>query len=267
MAHHRGRVPQHGCTGVPRPFLSSSLWVSYVSPSCTRQHPERTRASSTPMAETLSPLAPSSVVGSSPRPKTPRRQARILFFFLRLRSRAAPAHGGGGRMLAVLLLLTVTACCIISGCDVCHLSIVKRLIVTSCPSDADAVEGTVERSSPSTTTETSMMQLTDNSKGAATGKADKYVEEFYKVAGHLWCPQSQRYTQEEVAQHKTKDDLWIVVDGNVLNVSAFVPYHPGGDVILDGVGGKDMAAAFAYFHSPSTVRRLKSFCIGRLLLQ
>lgn len=170
-------------------------------------------------------------------------------------------------MLAVAVLLVVAACGAISSCDICGLSIAKWLMAASDQPDGDVPEATAERSSPSTAAATPMLELDDHLQGAAKEKANKYVEEFYQVAGHLRCPQPQRYTQEEVARHKTKDDLWIVVDGNVLNVSAFVPHHPGGDVILDGVGGEDMATVFAYFHDPSTVRLLASFCIGRVLLQ
>ncbi|AYU77910.1 hypothetical protein, conserved [Leishmania donovani] len=176
-------------------------------------------------------------------------------------------HDWSGGVLAVLALLVVTACGVISSCDVCGLSIVKQVMAPSDRSDGGVPEATAVRSSPSTATETPMLELDDRPRGAAAGKANKYVEEFYQAAGHLRCPQLQRYTQEEVARHRTKDDLWIVVDSNVLNVSAFVPHHPGGDVILDGVGGQDMATVFAYFHDPSTVRLMLSFCIGRILLQ
>ncbi|CAG9572369.1 conserved hypothetical protein [Leishmania major strain Friedlin] len=178
-----------------------------------------------------------------------------------------PEHDWSGGVLAVVVLLVATACGVISGCDVCGVSVAKRVMAPSDRPDGGVPEATAVTSSGSTATATPMLELDDHLRGAATGKADTYVEEFYQAAGHLRCPQPQRHTQEEVARHRTKDDLWIVVDGNVLNVSAFVPHHPGGDVLLDGVGGQDMATVFAYFHDPSTVRLLVSFCIGRLLLQ
>lgn len=42
----------------------------------------------------------------------------------------------------------------------------------------------------------------------------------------------QVFTAEQVSQHKGRSDLWIIVHGNVYDVSSFVPEHPGGEEIL-----------------------------------
>jgi cytochrome b involved in lipid metabolism len=33
---------------------------------------------------------------------------------------------------------------------------------------------------------------------------------------------------EEISKHKTPEDCWIVVDGNVWDITEFAPEHPGG---------------------------------------
>lgn len=78
------------------------------------------------------------------------------------------------------------------------------------------------------------------------------------------CPCTRTFTRAEVAEHHSREDLYIVLDGNVLDVSSFASQHPGGDSLLDGAGGDDVAALFAQFHHPSSVALLASFCIGRL---
>ncbi|KPA76288.1 hypothetical protein ABB37_08017 [Leptomonas pyrrhocoris] len=114
-----------------------------------------------------------------------------------------------------------------------------------------------------TTTLPNLSSRENNSRDVAAD-AKNIVEEFWDLAGNFLCPQPQRYTRDEVAQHRTADDLWIVIDGNVLDVSLFIHQHPGGLVLLDGAGGQDMATVFARFHHPSSVRLFANFCIGRV---
>ena len=44
--------------------------------------------------------------------------------------------------------------------------------------------------------------------------------------------QSQIYTWEEVGKHIIPSDCWVVVGGEVYNVTDFLVEHPGGDEIL-----------------------------------
>lgn len=39
--------------------------------------------------------------------------------------------------------------------------------------------------------------------------------------------QLKTFTREEVSRHATEDDLWIIIDGAVYDVSEFVDLHPG----------------------------------------
>merc|ERR1719199_776075 len=59
---------------------------------------------------------------------------------------------------------------------------------------------------------------------------------------------AQGYTLEEVAKHTTKDDCWVVVNGQVLNVTKFLPDHPGGELAILTFAGKDASAEFNMIH-------------------
>ena len=55
------------------------------------------------------------------------------------------------------------------------------------------------------------------------------------------------YTWAEVATHNTKSNCWLVINGNVLDVTSFISLHPGGDKILKGCG----LDATSYFNKVS----------------
>ncbi|KAK7049727.1 hypothetical protein VNI00_005758 [Paramarasmius palmivorus] len=50
---------------------------------------------------------------------------------------------------------------------------------------------------------------------------------------------------EELQQHATKDNLWVLINGKVYDVTKFIDEHPGGDeVILAEAGARDATEAF-----------------------
>ncbi|KDP41326.1 hypothetical protein JCGZ_15733 [Jatropha curcas] len=73
------------------------------------------------------------------------------------------------------------------------------------------------------------------------------------------------YTMQEAAEHNTKDDCWIVIDGKVYDVSSYLDEHPGGDDVVLATIGKDATDEFEDAgHSESARELLESFCIGEL---
>jgi cytochrome b involved in lipid metabolism len=74
------------------------------------------------------------------------------------------------------------------------------------------------------------------------------------------------YTAQQVAKHNTKSDLWVIVDGNVYDVSSFVDEHPGGVNAIMRHGGGDSSAGFHGPQHPSRVYDLlPKFQIGVLV--
>lgn len=72
----------------------------------------------------------------------------------------------------------------------------------------------------------------------------------------------QLYSWEEVAQHGSTDDAWIVIKGRIYDVTKFSRIHPGGDIILTAAG-QDATDVFAAFHAnTSSWRYLPTLCIG-----
>lgn len=56
---------------------------------------------------------------------------------------------------------------------------------------------------------------------------------------------------EEVRGHTRREDCWVVLFGQVLNVTAFLAQHPGGEKVLLDVAGTDATETFLSIHSSS----------------
>jgi cytochrome-b5 reductase len=59
---------------------------------------------------------------------------------------------------------------------------------------------------------------------------------------------NRNITTTELAQHKSQYDGWIAFRGIVYNVSAYLPYHPGGKDIIVKCLGRDATKEFDKFH-------------------
>jgi len=73
-----------------------------------------------------------------------------------------------------------------------------------------------------------------------------------------------QYTLEMVSKHKTSTDAWMVIRGQVYDISSWTSRHPGGNIILKGLG-KDATVMFDNFrHSPRAKGILKDYHIGSI---
>lgn len=54
---------------------------------------------------------------------------------------------------------------------------------------------------------------------------------------------AKTYTAQDVAKHDSTSDCWLIVSGNVYDVTDFIPQHPGGQAIANYCG-EDATRAF-----------------------
>jgi len=69
----------------------------------------------------------------------------------------------------------------------------------------------------------------------------------------------------EVSKHTSKDDLWLLIDGRVYDVTPFLDIHPGGGQLIVDAAGKESTALFEMTHGEGlrySLRLLNQFFIG-----
>ncbi|RYP51518.1 hypothetical protein DL768_003160 [Monosporascus sp. mg162] len=69
---------------------------------------------------------------------------------------------------------------------------------------------------------------------------------------------SKTFTKADVASHNKGDDLYIIVDGDVYDLTKFQDEHPGGKKILTRVAGKDASKQFWKYHNDGILKKYKS---------
>jgi len=109
-----------------------------------------------------------------------------------------------------------------------------------------SVEWDSQGSSSSTTQAQKPQQTSSAAAPAAAAKAAA------KKPAEFTIPETE-YTMEEVAKHNTKEDLWVVVKGVVMDVSDWLDDHPGGPQALMNFMGKDATEEFEMLHDDEVI--------------
>jgi flavocytochrome c len=75
----------------------------------------------------------------------------------------------------------------------------------------------------------------------------------------------KEFALEEVAKHKKENDCWVVVDGKVLDVTEFLPDHPGGKMAIMSFAGRDASEEFNMVHDEGVIEKYApTTIIGKL---
>jgi len=53
------------------------------------------------------------------------------------------------------------------------------------------------------------------------------------------------YTVDQISKHNNKNDCWLIIDGNVYDISGYLTQHPGGVAQVTPYCGKDASQAYA----------------------
>ncbi|KAJ3282501.1 hypothetical protein HDU79_009872 [Rhizoclosmatium sp. JEL0117] len=67
----------------------------------------------------------------------------------------------------------------------------------------------------------------------------------------------------EVAKHNKPDDLWVIIDAQVYNLTDFADAHPGSALVLHKVAGTDATEQFFALHRHEILRKYSRLVIRR----
>ncbi|KAJ3306707.1 hypothetical protein HDV03_004338 [Kappamyces sp. JEL0829] len=76
-----------------------------------------------------------------------------------------------------------------------------------------------------------------------------------------------RYTLEELAQHKSKSDLWMAYQGKIYNCTSYLAFHPGGVGQLLRGAGKDATELIAKIHPWVNIDMMLDQCLVGYLVK
>lgn len=76
-------------------------------------------------------------------------------------------------------------------------------------------------------------------------------------------------TMAQVAQHTNASSCWTVIDGNVYDLTKWIPQHPGGEQAILSLCGKDGSDAFhnQHDHAQRQENILATFLLGPVVTQ
>jgi flavocytochrome c len=67
---------------------------------------------------------------------------------------------------------------------------------------------------------------------------------------------------QELMQHSTRGDVWVVLHGTVYNLTDFCRMHPGGAFLIQKLAGKDGTDQFQVFHPKEKLDMIRQYAIG-----
>ena len=98
------------------------------------------------------------------------------------------------------------------------------------------------------------------------------------LAGSHWLPAKQetprqsaskRFSLQAIAAHNRAEDCWMAIDGQIYDLSAYIPQHPSAPDVIVAWCGKEATTAYMTKnrgrpHSPYAAELLQRYKIGAL---
>lgn len=78
--------------------------------------------------------------------------------------------------------------------------------------------------------------------------------------------EKKTFSKEDVAAHNKEDDVWIILNGKVYDVTPYVEEHPGGKAILRNAGADSTTGFHGPQHPDRVFDLIEDFYIGDLAL-
>lgn len=90
-------------------------------------------------------------------------------------------------------------------------------------------------------------EVTDAAAGA-TMPVGTDIPDNGMVGGDATPVAVDTYTLAQIAEHATAETCWSAVNGEVYDLTKWIPLHPGGEAKIKAICGKDGTAAFTGKH-------------------
>ncbi|KAK7428253.1 hypothetical protein QQZ08_005150 [Neonectria magnoliae] len=75
----------------------------------------------------------------------------------------------------------------------------------------------------------------------------------------------EQFTLKQVAEHNSKENAWLIIHGQVYDVTKYQADHPGGAEVLTEAAGTDASNEFDNAgHSEDAFEVMESYCLGKL---
>ncbi|KAI8056581.1 acyl-CoA dehydrogenase/oxidase [Syncephalis plumigaleata] len=73
------------------------------------------------------------------------------------------------------------------------------------------------------------------------------------------------FTEQDVSQHSSENDCWVIIHGKVYDVTNFLKDHPGGKKVIINVAGTDATKQFDAFHNAGILEKYgPSMVVGEI---
>lgn len=72
-------------------------------------------------------------------------------------------------------------------------------------------------------------------------------------------------SRDELSRHNSADDCWVVIHGQVFDLTEFSKSHPGGAYMVQKMAGKDATKSYQVFHSQDKLKMVHPYLMGTIM--